>query len=95
MRLMYNDFGYGLVCNQNLLSRDVNTGATGATKVAPKFSDTLTLFQPGGQIQPTISGVAPKFSLWLRPCTVHVDQSIWPINKAKALRVDCPNIYTV
>ena len=25
--------------------RDVSTGATG---VAPKFSDTLTLFQPGG-----------------------------------------------
>ena len=28
--------------------RDVTTGATGATKVAPKFSDTLTLFQPRG-----------------------------------------------
>ena len=28
--------------------RDVSTGATGATEVAPKFSDTLTLFQPGG-----------------------------------------------
>ena len=27
--------------------RDVTTGATGATKVAPKFSDTLTLSQPG------------------------------------------------
>ena len=24
------------------------TGATGATAVAPKFSDALTLFQPGG-----------------------------------------------
>ena len=30
------------------LGRDVSTGATGATAVAPKFSDTLTLFQPGG-----------------------------------------------
>ena len=47
--------------------RDVSTGATGATAVAPKFSDTLTLFQPGGQILPTIGVVAPKFSLWLRP----------------------------
>ena len=28
--------------------RDVIAGATGATTVAPKFSDTLTLFQPGG-----------------------------------------------
>ena len=31
-----------------LSSRDVSTGATGATEVAPKFSDTLTLFQPRG-----------------------------------------------
>ena len=29
-------------------SRDVSAGATGATLVAPKFSDTLTLSQPGG-----------------------------------------------
>ena len=28
--------------------RDVTTGATGATAVAPKFSDTLTLSQPRG-----------------------------------------------
>ena len=28
--------------------RDVFTGATGATAVPPKFSDTLTLFQPRG-----------------------------------------------
>ena len=28
--------------------RDVTAGATGVTAVAPKFSDTLTLFQPGG-----------------------------------------------
>ena len=28
--------------------RDVSAGATGATAVAPKFSDALTLFQPGG-----------------------------------------------
>ena len=31
-------------------NRDVTAGATGATAVAPKFSGTLTLFQPGGQI---------------------------------------------
>ena len=28
--------------------RDVTTGATGATSVAPKFSDTLALSQPRG-----------------------------------------------
>ena len=28
--------------------RDVSTGATGATAVAPKFSDALTLSQPRG-----------------------------------------------
>ena len=28
--------------------RDVSTGATGTTAVAPKFSDILTLFQPRG-----------------------------------------------
>jgi hypothetical protein len=28
--------------------RDVTTGATGATAVAPKFSDTLTLSKPRG-----------------------------------------------
>ena len=31
------------------LNRDVTTGATGATAVKPKFSDTLTLSQPRGQ----------------------------------------------
>ena len=37
------------VVETNLLkARDVTAGATGATTVAPKFSDTLTLFQPGG-----------------------------------------------
>ena len=39
--------------------RDLSTRATGTTPVAPKFSGTLTLFQPGGQILPTISAVAP------------------------------------
>ena len=33
-----------LICT----SRDVSKGATGATRVAPKFSDTLNLFQPEG-----------------------------------------------
>ena len=34
---------------QGCMLRDVSTGATGVTGVvAPKFSDTLTLFQPGG-----------------------------------------------
>ena len=30
------------------MSRDITAGGTGATAVAPKFSDALTLFQPGG-----------------------------------------------
>ena len=30
------------------ICRDVTAGATGATAVEPKFSDALTLFQPGG-----------------------------------------------
>ena len=46
--------------------RDVTAGATGATAVAPKFSDTLTLFQPGGaDSAPTIIEVAPKNCLRL------------------------------
>ena len=36
--------------------------------VAPKCLDTLTLFQTGGQILPTITEVAPKISLGMRPC---------------------------
>ena len=31
-----------------VIVRDVTTGSTGATEVAPKFSDALTLSQPGG-----------------------------------------------
>ena len=49
------------------LSGDVSTGATGTTAVA-YFSDTLTLLQPGGQILPTITEVAPKSSPWICPC---------------------------
>ena len=53
-------------CNGDCIGdRDVTTGATGATEVAPKFSDTLTLSPPGGQIFPTIAEVASKFSLRL------------------------------
>ena len=47
--------------------RDVTTGATGATVVTPKFSDTLTLSQPKGQILPTIAVAAANFVPWLRP----------------------------
>ena len=42
---------YCILQNYNAITtiiRDVSTGATGATAVAPKFSDTLTLSQPGG-----------------------------------------------
>ena len=51
------------------MDKDVFTGAIGATVVAPKFSDALTLSQPGGggQILPTIAEVAPKFPPQLRP----------------------------
>ena len=40
--------------------RDVSTGMTGTTAVPPKFSNTLTLFQPWGQILSTIAEVAPQ-----------------------------------
>ena len=52
-----------------MFNRDVSAGATGATKVTPKFSDNLTLSQlgGGGQILPTIAEVEPKFSPCLRP----------------------------
>ena len=45
-------------------TRDVSTGATSATVVAPKFSDTLTIYPQGGgeQILPTITEVATRFS---------------------------------
>ena len=42
----------------------ISKGATGATAVANKFWDTLTLLQPGGQILPTIAEVAPNFFPW-------------------------------
>ena len=49
-----------------LHSRDVSTGATGTTAVAPKFSNTPILSQPrgggGGQILPTIAEVTTKLS---------------------------------
>ena len=57
----------------NFHGRDVSTGATGATEVAPKFWDTLTLLEPGGgQILPTIAEVAPNFFPWLRPWIMFV-----------------------
>lgn len=31
-----------------MILRDVSTGAAGTTVVAPKFLETLTLFQPAG-----------------------------------------------
>ena len=42
-------FWLGFWLGGNTTHRDVSVGATGATAVAPKFSDTLTLFQPGGE----------------------------------------------
>ena len=52
--------------------------ATGETAVKPKFSDTLTLFQPGGQILPTISAVAPKFPHGYVPASVKKNRSKQP-----------------
>ena len=37
-----------LVGVAHIFARDVTTGATGETAVAPKFSDALTLSQPRG-----------------------------------------------
>ena len=48
-------------CNV-ITGRDVSAGATGATKVAPKFSKTLTYSNQGGQILPTIAEVDLNFS---------------------------------
>ena len=48
------------VMKYKVICRDVTTGATGLTKVAPNFSVTLTLLQPRGQILPTITEVAAK-----------------------------------
>ena len=63
---------FKIILLHKTLSRDVSTGATSATLVAPKFSDTLTLCQPGGKILPAIAEVAPKFSPQLRPCLENV-----------------------
>ena len=43
-------------------ARDVSAGATGTTAVTLNFSDTITLFQLGGQILPNIIAVRPKFT---------------------------------
>ena len=51
--------------------------------VAPKFSDTLTLFQRGGQILPTIGAVAPKFPPLLRPC-IFSEKAAFKIKKKKS-----------
>ena len=38
------------------------------TAVAPKFLNTLTLFQSGGQILPATAKLTTKISLWIHPC---------------------------
>ena len=40
-------------------ARNVTKGATSVTAVAPKFSDALTLFQPGGRFYPSSRPVVP------------------------------------
>ena len=42
--------------------RDVTTEASGTNAVAPKLSDTLTLFQPGGGVQILLT-IAPWIHL--------------------------------
>ena len=42
--------------SNTLLDRDVSTGATGTTAVAPKFSDTITYSQPKGGYTPERHG---------------------------------------
>ena len=56
--------------------RDVTTGATGATEVGSKFSDTLTLSQPRGQILSTITEVASNIFLLLRPYSLTIFTSV-------------------
>ena len=48
--------------------------------VASKFSDTLTLFHPRGQILPTISTVAPKASSKVRYSSCMKNYTIWSHN---------------
>ena len=57
---------------QNFVTPWHQQGATSATMAAPKFSDTLTLFQPGGQIVPNIAEVAPKISLRLHLSNMYI-----------------------
>ena len=59
------------------MARDVTAGATGATAVASKFLDVLTLFQPGGQILPNISEVAPMISSWLHLCNYATNHALF------------------
>ena len=50
-------------------SRDVSKGATGATLVAPKFLDTLTLSPPRGADSANhLRRVATRLFPWLRSC---------------------------
>ena len=48
--------------------RDVTAGATGATSVAPKFSDALTLFQPEGTDSAQHQRGCTKNFPWLHLC---------------------------
>ena len=63
--------------------RDVTTGATGATTVAPKFSDTSTLSQPrGGRFCPPLQRSQLKFFSDYVPAMAHPDfgRSVNPIS---------------
>ena len=53
----------GLISHTYL--RNVTTRATGTTEIAPIFSDTFTLLQPGGHILPTIPEIAPIIFPWI------------------------------
>ena len=66
--------------NAKTISRDVTTGATSATEVAPKFSDNLTLSQPrGGRFCPPLQRSQLKFSCGYVPdiYQLSLDSSIY------------------
>ena len=65
-----------LICHYKEF-RDVSTGTTGTTTDAPKFSDTLTLFQPGEQILPqhrrSCTNISPTVTSLIGMCNLLVD----------------------
>ena len=57
----------GLIPGERIASRDVTTGATGATVSHQKFQIPYPYPYQGEQIMPTIAEVAANTFLWLHP----------------------------